>query len=545
MEARTRIWMLLVLWACCLPLGTAWAQWQALWSGARLLAEHPANLFAHWQGKAPFYGALLEIPSDWSVVQAWVLRPSFTPLALHIDALEPGRVLLLPTQPLNSPLMLCIQTTPGSPGLVFWQLTPLEPSDSRPQNLVPNLKGLQQQPLLVQPASTENPRNYVLAVRRDAQPLSVTDTLLRKLDLQHPFTLALWLKSTDRDAVVLSTWPGDEQQPYPLELVLDAAGFLRAYRGRPQLHQVLITPRPVADGSWHHIALTYDPASGWSRLYLDGQGADSLFAPDSTPIDPPKVLVLGGRPKQPQAAFEGFLDMIVLDRSAWSATQIRRYCRQADPPVEGLRLDFEADRLRLPSGLRRRRADLFFFEPLQHLQILSTENEHVLLSWTCTDQQTRRFVVERSINGRDFTVIARVPAGCEGLPTTFRDLPPPEAPVLYYRIQQELEGGLLYPSAVLKLGRAPVQPAQALLIGNFPNPFQDRTTIQYELHQTLPVRLAIWDLSGHEVRVLVDAVQAAGPYTIPFNAADLPSGTYFLRLETPEGVQTHKMILIR
>ncbi|MFO7315111.1 T9SS type A sorting domain-containing protein, partial [Rhodothermus marinus] len=196
-------------------------------------------------------------------------------------------------------------------------------------------------------------------------------------------------------------------------------------------------------------------------------------------------------------------------------------------------------------GLRRRRADLFFFEPLQHLQALNTDDGQVLLSWTCTDRQTRTFVVERSLDGRDFSVIARVPSDCSGPPFTFRDPSPPDAPVLYYRIQQELEGGVLYPSAVLKLGRASVQSGRALLVGNFPNPFQGRTTIQYELHEPMPVRLSIWDLSGHEVRVLIDAVQSPGRYTLTFEAADLPSGTYFLRLETPEGVQTHKMILVR
>ncbi|WP_369407558.1 T9SS type A sorting domain-containing protein [Rhodothermus marinus] len=311
------------------------------------------------------------------------------------------------------------------------------------------------------------------------------------------------------------------------------------------MHQGLITPRPVADGSWHHIALSYDPVSGWTRLYLDGRAVDSLYAPDVASIDPPEALALGGRLSQMETDFGGLLDAIVLDRHAWSAAQVRRLFRRADPPADGLRLDFEAATLRLPPGMRRRRADLFFFEPLQHLQALSTDDGQVLLSWTCTDRQTRAFVVERSTDGRDFAMIARVPADCSGLPFTFRDPSPPDAPVLYYRIQQELEGGVLYPSAVLKLGRAPVQSGRALLVGNFPNPFQGRTTIQYELHEPMPVRLSIWDLSGHEVRVLIDAVQPPGQYTLTFDAADLPSGTYFLRLETPEGVQTHKMILVR
>ncbi len=541
MRTRTRVLMLAAVLAPCLWASMARAQLQALWSGERLQAGQAANLFARWEGAVPFYGTLLDVPPDWSVRRAWAVRPTRVALPLRLDTLADGRLRLQPDQPINGPLVLCIETIPGDPGLAFWQLTPLESPDPNEKRVVE----VQRQALFVQPANTENPNNYVLSVRRGIQPLLVTDSLLRRLDLRHPFTVALWLKSTDRNAVVLSTWRGDEQQAYPIELVLDAAGFLRAYRGQPGQHQALITPRPVADGSWHHIALSYDPASGWTYLYLDGRAADSIFVPHIAPINPPEALTLGGRLGQLETNFEGLLDVIVLDRRAWPAAQVRHFFRNASPPTDGLRIDFEAATLRLPSGMRRRRADLFFFEPLQHLQMLSTDDGQVLLSWTCTDRQTRAFVVERSLDGRTFSAIARTPADCKGLPFTFRDPSPPDAPVLYYRILQEVEGDVHYPSAVLKLGRAPVSSGRALLVGNFPNPFQGRTTIQYELHEPMPVRLSIWDLSGHEVRVLIDAVQAPGQYTLTFDAADLPSGTYFLRLKTPEGVQTHKMILVR
>ncbi|SHK35147.1 LamG-like jellyroll fold domain-containing protein [Rhodothermus profundi] len=545
MERRARILVWAVLLMSCLRAGAARAQLQALWSGERLRAGQPANLFARWEAQEPFHGVELEVPADWSVHQAWAVRTGRPPVVLRIDTLAQGRFYLQPAQPIREAVMLCITVTPAGSGLAFWQLTPLASADISSKHPVPRPASTQRRPLFVQSADTENPRNYVLEVQTGARPLPVTDSLLHRLDLQHPFTLALWLKSTTRNAVVLSTWSGDEQQSYPLELVLDAAGFLRAYRGRPGLHQALITPRPVADGSWHHIALTYDPLSGWSYLYLDGLAADSLFAPDILPINPPSMLTIGGRLGQRATSFAGYLDMLVLDRRAWSATWIRRIYRQPDPPVEGLRLDFETASFQAEHGLSRRRADLFFFEPLRQLRVLRADEEHVLLSWICTDRQTQAFVVERSTDGRTFTTIAQLPAACEGLPYRFRDPAPPSAPVLYYRIQQKFEDDILYPSAVLKLGLGPVQPSRALLLGNFPNPFQGRTTIQYELHQPMPVRLSIWDLSGHEVRVLIDALQPAGQYTLIFDAADLPSGTYFLRLETPEGVQTHKMILVR
>ena len=84
-----------------------------------------------------------------------------------------------------------------------------------------------------------------------------------------------------------------------------------------------------------------------------------------------------------------------------------------------------------------------------------------------------------------------------------------------------------------------------MLVGNFPNPFNPATTITYEVHQTSPVRVSVWDLSGQQVTVLVDRIQAPGAYQVRFEGGDLPSGTYFVRLENQRGTQTHKMVLMK
>jgi len=49
--------------------------------------------------------------------------------------------------------------------------------------------------------------------------------------------------------------------------------------------------------------------------------------------------------------------------------------------------------------------------------------------------------------------------------------------------------------------------------------------------QNASVKLAIYDLLGHEVAVLVDGEKPPGNYFARWDATDRPSGVYFYRLE--------------
>jgi hypothetical protein len=80
---------------------------------------------------------------------------------------------------------------------------------------------------------------------------------------------------------------------------------------------------------------------------------------------------------------------------------------------------------------------------------------------------------------------------------------------------------------------------------NYPNPFNPSTTIRYQLPQSATVSLKIYDVLGREVQTLVNERQAAGQYSVPFNADGLASGVYFYRLQAGSFVQTKKMMLIK
>jgi hypothetical protein len=89
-------------------------------------------------------------------------------------------------------------------------------------------------------------------------------------------------------------------------------------------------------------------------------------------------------------------------------------------------------------------------------------------------------------------------------------------------------------------------PQTARLQQNYPNPFNRQTTIAFELPQTQRAHLAVYDLLGKRVATLIDdELLTEGSHQVVFDARDLPSGIYFYALQTPEGVRTQKMVLLK
>lgn len=95
----------------------------------------------------------------------------------------------------------------------------------------------------------------------------------------------------------------------------------------------------------------------------------------------------------------------------------------------------------------------------------------------------------------------------------------------------------------------PEQPKLVTLHQNHPNPFNPSTVIRFnvEAQNLAPVhiRLAVYDILGREVAVLVDGLMPAGEHQVRFNAGMLPTGAYLYLLESPEGILSKQMMLIK
>ena len=96
-------------------------------------------------------------------------------------------------------------------------------------------------------------------------------------------------------------------------------------------------------------------------------------------------------------------------------------------------------------------------------------------------------------------------------------------------------------------------PATSQLFQNYPNPFNPTSVIRYQLAVASNVRLAVYDVLGREVAVLVNERKAPGRHEIQFDATGLASGVYFYRLEahyTNGGqagsfIQSRKLLLLK
>jgi hypothetical protein len=55
----------------------------------------------------------------------------------------------------------------------------------------------------------------------------------------------------------------------------------------------------------------------------------------------------------------------------------------------------------------------------------------------------------------------------------------------------------------------------------------------------------VYNILGKEIAALISARQSAGEHEVRWNAASLPSGVYFYRLQAGAFTATRKMLLVR
>jgi len=111
-----------------------------------------------------------------------------------------------------------------------------------------------------------------------------------------------------------------------------------------------------------------------------------------------------------------------------------------------------------------------------------------------------------------------------------------------------LSGEAIYQTdgfAVIQLSSSLAVPVEFGIQEAYPNPFNSTTSIDYQLPEESRVILNIFDLSGREISTLVNNTQEAGSYRITWDAANLPSGIYYCRMEAGEFKQSIKLSLIR
>jgi hypothetical protein len=101
---------------------------------------------------------------------------------------------------------------------------------------------------------------------------------------------------------------------------------------------------------------------------------------------------------------------------------------------------------------------------------------------------------------------------------------------------------------LLDAGTAPAL-APGRLTPARPNPFSVSTEVAFALAHDSPVRLQVFDVAGHRVRTLANGANPAGSYRVHWDGAgddgrQLPSGMYFIHLDTEAAHATQRVVLV-
>lgn len=184
-------------------------------------------------------------------------------------------------------------------------------------------------------------------------------------------------------------------------------------------------------------------------------------------------------------------------------------------------------------------------------------NDKLQLNWvTKTEVNNYGFNVERKINEDEWNNIGFVEG--HGTSTSPNEYSFTDKDVytggnkFQYRLKQiDNDGSFEYSDVV----EVEVVPDQFELFQNYPNPFNPGTTIRFSLPKETQLKIAIYNMLGELVDILVDGTFEAGYHKVTFsakggstsggNASPLPSGAYIYRIESPDFVQVKKMILIK
>jgi hypothetical protein len=91
-----------------------------------------------------------------------------------------------------------------------------------------------------------------------------------------------------------------------------------------------------------------------------------------------------------------------------------------------------------------------------------------------------------------------------------------------------------------------IAPSTVKMLPNYPNPFHEATTLEYTLPERQQVRIAIYDVMGRRVRVLVNEQQQAGFHQVQWRVGNgsVASGVYFARLRTGNATKVERIVVV-
>ncbi|MBD3410361.1 MAG: T9SS type A sorting domain-containing protein [Ignavibacteriales bacterium] len=168
-----------------------------------------------------------------------------------------------------------------------------------------------------------------------------------------------------------------------------------------------------------------------------------------------------------------------------------------------------------------------------------------LIEWSGGDARAaKRYRLDRAFQGEEFATIFETDAQKDPEARyRYVDGAPNNQSVVYYRVAQISDDGSTTYSSRLKIGRGDAKAFE--LLGNYPNPFNPRTSIRVEMLRDAVVVVEVHSLDGERIAILHSGPLAKGEHQFQFDGSELTSGIYLATVRSETGSRTRKMILAK
>jgi hypothetical protein len=176
----------------------------------------------------------------------------------------------------------------------------------------------------------------------------------------------------------------------------------------------------------------------------------------------------------------------------------------------------------------------------------NVNNKNVGLTWsTANEENNKGFEIQRSNNNVDWYTVGFVAS--KGNSSTGHNYSYTDNELAsgkyYYRLRQiDIDSRVKLSSTLLAniIGRG-----QMSLYQNAPNPVRagGLTAIRFDLPEDMRTRISVVDLTGREVKLVVDKIAQQGSHIVNLDVSGLSKQIYIIRMQTANEVITRKMIV--
>ena len=173
--------------------------------------------------------------------------------------------------------------------------------------------------------------------------------------------------------------------------------------------------------------------------------------------------------------------------------------------------------------------------------------KNVILNWrTASESNNSGFGVQRQSTGEEWKELAFVKgSGTSSTPIdyAYEDKNLKNGNYSYRLKQVDYNGNYEYfsLSSNVEIGA----PQKYSISQNHPNPFNPTTKIYFDVPKVSSVKISVYDVSGREVKVLVNDKYQPGTYETMFDGSMYSSGVYFYKIQAGDFTKTMKMILLK